>query len=129
MSSATAVHFIGGPLGGRSLYLKIMEINFKVYNLYPTILDNQSYGIPKIWEVQKLGYAEVISITSMIKNSMFDVIEVAEMIGKEKIKREARARDAVLLPLTIKTQIEDYEFFKGFEVKSVQISALAALPS
>lgn len=129
MSSATAVHFIGGPLGGRSLYLKIMEINFKVYNLYPTILDNQSYGIPKIWEVQKLGYAEVISITSMIKNSMFDVIEVAEMIGKEKIEREARARDAVLLPLTIKTQIEDYEFFEGFEVKSVQISALAALPS
>lgn len=121
MSSETGVHFIGGPLNGKSLWMRLMEINFEIYKVYPTSVYNWAYGIPRIWDVDRLGWSNA--------SSQEDEVETMIELGKQKIAQVTVERGSLLLPLTIVSITEEIELVEGFKVIEVNISALAAIPS
>jgi hypothetical protein len=102
------------------MVLRLLEINFRIYKIYPTVTDNWAYGIPKEWPVNRLGWANA----TMAEFEVEDLLQ----LGREKLVRTALEHESLLLPLTIKSTLEEVELVEGLSVTQVQLSALAAVP-
>jgi hypothetical protein len=57
----------------------------------------------------------------------FEVEDLLQL-GREKLVRTALEHESLLLPLTIKSTLEEVELVEGLSVTQVQLSALAAVP-